>query len=122
MIQFGFLLIGIGENFDVKNLRKDDSTLRPAFCVYDIIYLDNNSLTVKPYAERRRLLESIIIEKEGYLKLCKNVKIKDNEHILKQLNQAIDDKEEGVVIKNIESHYKPGERNGGWCKIKPDVI
>lgn len=43
-------------------------------------------------------------------------------HILECLNNAIDNREEGVVIKRAESHYSPGQRNAGWFKIKPDVI
>lgn len=42
-------------------------------------------------------------------------------HLLNLLNKAIDDREEGVVIKRIDSQYAPGKRTAGWYKIKPDV-
>ena len=33
------------------------------------------------------------------------------------LNEAIDQREEGIVLKNPDSVYKPNERKGGWVKV-----
>jgi DNA ligase-4 len=33
------------------------------------------------------------------------------------LNEAIDLREEGIVLKNPDSVYKPNERKGGWVKV-----
>ena len=33
------------------------------------------------------------------------------------LNEAIDQREEGIVLKNPVSVYKPNERKGGWVKV-----
>lgn len=41
--------------------------------------------------------------------------------ILSALNRAIDGREEGIVIKNPFSVYKPNSRKDGWYKIKPEV-
>jgi len=38
------------------------------------------------------------------------------------LNDAIDSREEGIMIKDPESIYKPNVRKGGWYKLKPDYI
>lgn len=38
------------------------------------------------------------------------------------LNQAIDDREEGIMIKDPQSAYKPATRKGGWYKIKPEYV
>lgn len=37
------------------------------------------------------------------------------------LNQAITNCEEGIVVKDPFSVYKPGSRKAGWFKIKPEV-
>lgn len=42
--------------------------------------------------------------------------------ILFVLNKAIDDHEEGVVLKVTDAFYSPGVRGGGWFKIKPDYL
>ena len=38
-----------------------------------------------------------------------------------RLNQAITDCEEGIVVKDPYSVYKPNSRKAGWYKIKPEV-
>ena len=38
------------------------------------------------------------------------------------LNDAIDGKEEGIMVKMPESAYKPNTRKGGWYKIKPEYV
>lgn len=40
---------------------------------------------------------------------------------MKYLNDAIDNREEGIVVKDPLSIYKPNSRNSGWFKIKPEV-
>lgn len=66
-----------GEYFDVKSIQPNDSTLRPCFCAYDILYFNDQSLIDKPYAERARLLATIFNEKPGVLTMCKPIKIRD---------------------------------------------
>lgn len=41
--------------------------------------------------------------------------------IIKCLDNAIDNHEEGIVVKDPSSIYKPNSRNSGWYKIKPEV-
>lgn len=111
-----------GEGHDVKAISNRESNLVPCFVTYDVLYLNNNSIISKSYAERNRLLETLISEEEGVLVRCKATRVKNCQHLLDYLNNAIDNKEEGIVIKDIDSLYRPDVRNnGGWYKIKPDV-
>ncbi len=41
--------------------------------------------------------------------------------ILNLLKLTIDNCEEGIVVKEPSSVYKPNARNAGWYKIKPEV-
>lgn len=66
-----------GEHYDVKSIQANDSTLRPCFCAYDILYFNDQSLINKPYAERIRLLATIFNERPGVLTMCKPIKIRD---------------------------------------------
>ncbi|XP_055635949.1 DNA ligase 4 [Toxorhynchites rutilus septentrionalis] len=110
------------ENTDVKAIKRDNPTLRPCFCVYDILYLNGKCVINVPYAERIRLLETVVKTKVGILVTCFRVKVKNSEHLVELLNQAIDARQEGVVIKKQDSTYSPNLRNAGWYKIKPDYI
>lgn len=42
--------------------------------------------------------------------------------MVEALNEAIDNREEGLVVKSVSSLYKPNTRKGGWLKIKPEYI
>lgn len=109
-----------GENFDVKSIKEDDPYLRPCFCVFDVLFLNNECLLAKPLIERYRLVETLMKEQQGVLTISRRDKLRDFQHFVDSLNDAIDKNEEGVVIKEIDGKYRPGTRIG-WYKIKPDV-
>ena len=44
------------------------------------------------------------------------------EDCLDALNDAIDRREEGIMVKDPDSVYKPNVRKGGWFKVKPDYM
>lgn len=106
---------------EVKHL-KDDSNFRPCFVVFDVLYLNGVCQVKKPFAERLNLLRDLINDKEGVVKKCIPTRVRDVDHVITLINEAIDREEEGVVLKDSLSVYSPGERNAGWCKIKPDYI
>lgn len=31
-------------------------------------------------------------------------------------------REEGIILKDLESKWEPGDRSGKWLKLKPDYI
>lgn len=116
-------MLNSAENYTAKHLKKEDQRLRPCYCIYDLIYVNGESLICKPYAERIRKLNTIVREQKGSLMLCERIKVIDANHFLECLNKAFDSNEEGVVIKQEDSKYRPGQREkGGWFKMKPDVI
>lgn len=42
--------------------------------------------------------------------------------VRKSLNRAIDNRDEGIMMKDPNTVYRPSkERKGGWWKIKPEV-
>lgn len=43
------------------------------------------------------------------------------QEVIHELNLAIDNRLEGIVLKDPTSIYKPNMRKGGWYKIKPEV-
>lgn len=112
---------------DVKALRRDHNTLRPAFVVYDVLWLNGQLLTEKPYAERVRVLRGLFagigsgVGVEGVLMRGEPEPIRDGAHVVECLNRALDGREEGVVLKREDARYVCGSRTAGWCKVKPDV-
>lgn len=44
-----------------------------------------------------------------------------SQKVMEVLSEAIDNQEEGIVVKDPNSIYKPNARKEGWIKIKPEV-
>jgi DNA ligase-1 len=83
--------------------------------LFDILYLNGESLISVAYMQRRRLLAEI----SGEIPLTKQIatdKIEEAESFLKE---AVDQGHEGLMAKRLESPYTPGIRGKHWLKIKP---
>ncbi len=89
--------------------------------LFDILYLDGEDLTVRPYPERRSILEKVIKPTE-HVKFAHRIVSDNIEEIREFFNHAIEDGCEGLVAKNIgeESIYRAGAREFLWIKYKKD--
>lgn len=106
---------------DVKALH-DGGRLLAVFVAYDVLWLDGQCLTGKPYAERRRVLRDVVrADGREQLRRSEPERIRDAGHVLECVNRAIDGREEGVVLKREDAAYVAGSRKAGWYKVKPDV-
>jgi DNA ligase-1 len=84
---------------------------------FDVLYLNGEDLTQKPYSERREILEDIIIKDER-VRVVQSLKSNDPKEIENFMEQAISDGCEGLVIKDIDSVYRAGAREFSWIKLK----
>jgi len=82
--------------------------------LFDILYLDGESLISKPYAQRRQILAENI----GDIPLTKHIVTSKVEEAEQFLNEAIDAGHEGLVAKKLDSEYTPGIRGKRWLKVK----
>ncbi|XP_065052274.1 DNA ligase 4-like [Rhopilema esculentum] len=115
------LFIPKGGNIDVKAEVLDG--VHPCFVVFDILLLNDEKLTNLPLQQRVEKLKGIIKPVPGRLQIIERKTASKKEEVINALNDAIDKREEGIVIKDPESIYKPSKRKGsGWLKIKPDYI
>ena len=64
-----------------------------------------------------KILESTVNPKEGVIQFPTRKLITNRAEVMDALNEAVDQREEGIVIKNPDSIYKPNERKGGWVKV-----
>jgi DNA ligase 1 len=86
--------------------------------LFDIIYHEGNNLISTEYKERRRLLESSIISEKFKMVLAKQI-ITDNDTIAQKFyDESLKSGEEGVMVKKLDSKYKPGARVGYGVKLK----
>ncbi len=84
--------------------------------VFDILYLDGETLIDLPLAERRKRLESVV---KFYV--APQVTSNDPTVIGNTYEDALAAGHEGIMIKVTSSPYSPGQRGKNWVKIKPEV-
>jgi bifunctional non-homologous end joining protein LigD len=83
------------------------------FIAFDVLHLDGRDRTGSPYAERRRLLESLGLR--GRRWDTPPFFSGGGEDVLAaSQEQGL----EGVVAKRLDSTYRPGRRSPAWLKIK----
>jgi DNA ligase-1 len=82
--------------------------------LFDLLYIDGESLIDKPYSERRRRLSEL---KDG-LHLVEGEVTSDANVAKRLLSEAIGLGHEGLVAKAFGGSYTPGTRGKKWLKIK----
>ncbi len=86
---------------------------------FDILYLNGKELINEPFEKRTKLLRELI-KQEKYKFRCSHQLITDDEKKADEFyKSALKDNQEGVMIKNLKSPYKPGLRVGHMLKFKP---
>jgi len=87
--------------------------------LFDILYVDGEDLTKRPYPERRKRLEKVVKESER-VQLVKQTITDDPEELERFMNEAIEKGCEGLMVKSIEedSVYAAGKRGFKWLKYK----
>ncbi len=110
------------DQYDIKS-EKEYENLTRCFCVFDILLLNDVVLTNKPLRERIQYLDKCFTSLEGRIKMLERKDANTERQVIDALNDAIDKRQEGIVVKDPESVYKPDQRAGsGWFKCKPDYV
>src|SRR3989344_4065291 len=86
--------------------------------LFDIIYLDGDSLMEKDLTKRWAMLGRVVRETK-HLRLVEHIETKSPRDAEKFYKDAVAAGQEGVIVKNMAAHYQPGKRVGYWLKIKP---
>ena len=89
--------------------------------MFDILYLDGEDLTMRPYPERRRIL-SEAFEMDDKIGMTTMEVIEGEAEAEEFFEKAISSKCEGIMAKSLsdESIYRAGSRGFLWIKYKKD--
>jgi bifunctional non-homologous end joining protein LigD len=91
-------------------------TVRLRYCVFDLIYLDDQDLRDHPLIERKELLEKIL-PRDPLLHYSTHVWDKG----IAAFKRAERAGEEGVMAKLSTSRYYSGQRSREWLKVKASL-
>ncbi|MFB6116742.1 MAG: ATP-dependent DNA ligase [Candidatus Nanosalina sp.] len=115
MIPFQKLSKRIKRKYEIQKLKQEiPVTVRP----FDLIYLDEPILE-EPYSERWHRLGEVVEEEEKVMKLVDHAETEDPEQVQEMQQRSLSKGHEGIMMKNLEAEYKPGNRVGYMVKLKP---
>ena len=108
----------IKRKYDINILEKE---LPIELNIFDIIFYEGKSLIKTPFIERRKIIEKIIKQVPFKIKLAEQIITESEEEAEKFYERALEEGQEGLMVKNLQAPYKPGARVGYAVKLKPDA-
>lgn len=84
---------------------------------FDLLYLDGEDYTLKPFVERRKKLESVV-PKGNNLDHSELIITDSAKEIEAFFEDAITRGLEGIIAKRLDAPYTAGSRNFNWIKLK----
>ncbi|OGJ12507.1 hypothetical protein A3K82_03150 [Candidatus Pacearchaeota archaeon RBG_19FT_COMBO_34_9] len=107
----------IKRKYDIEKLQEE---LPIEINVFDILYYNGKSLLDEHFKKRTELIKKII-ESHPYKIIHSKQIITDDEKKAEDFyKKALKDRQEGVMMKNLDAVYNPGSRVGHMLKIKPE--
>ncbi|KAJ3571822.1 hypothetical protein NP233_g3508 [Leucocoprinus birnbaumii] len=95
---------------------------RPCFKVFDLLYLNGQSLIHKPLSFRKRNLRHCLKEITGRIEYAVEYRGKTAKDIRGRMDDVMAARGEGLVIKHPLSKYVLNGRNMDWIKVKPEYM
>lgn len=87
--------------------------------IFDVLYLNGESVMEKPFIERRKIVEKIVKEKKLLIRPAQQLITDSPDEAREFYDSALKEGEEGVMIKKIDAPYKQGRYVGYMVKLKP---
>ncbi|GJE90990.1 DNA ligase 4 [Phanerochaete sordida] len=115
-LPFGTLKTAAGDKSN-KNVRP-----RPCFKVFDLLYLNGQSLLQRSTRFRKRNLRSCLSEVKGRLEFVSEYEGKTAQDVRLRMEEIMNNRGEGLIMKHPDSEYVLNGRNKDWIKVKPEYI
>ncbi len=107
----------IKRKYDIEKLQKE---LPVEINVFDIMYYNGKSLIKEPFEKRTKILRKIIKNHPYKIISAKQIITSDEKEAEEFYKKALEENQEGIMMKNLNAPYKPGSRVGHMLKIKPE--
>lgn len=108
----------IRRKYNIKELQEK---LPIEINVFDILYYNGKSVMEEPFKKRTDLIKKIIKNSPYKIIFAKQIITSDEKKAQAFYEKALENNQEGVMMKNLEAPYQPGRRVGHMMKIKPEV-
>ncbi len=88
-------------------------------CLFDLLFLNDESYLDKPFRVRRKKLEEVVEPIPKKFEFAERLVTDDPERANEFYEQALSEGKEGLIVKNLDAVYQPGSRVGYMVKLKP---
>jgi bifunctional non-homologous end joining protein LigD len=110
---FGLLQQRLGRVGE-RNIAGAAQAVPAAFFLFDLLFLDGEDLTARPYRERRRLLRALRLQGPAWSTPRHHSHTQGQAMLRTSRSLGL----EGVVAKRLDSPYLPGVRSEAWVKVR----
>jgi DNA ligase-4 len=90
--------------------------------IFDLLYLNGQSLLDKSTAFRKRNMRHCVKETKGRIEYVTEFKGKTGRDVRDKMERVMEARGEGLVIKHPLSKYVLNGRNADWIKVKPEYM
>ncbi|KIM44920.1 hypothetical protein M413DRAFT_442894 [Hebeloma cylindrosporum] len=101
---------------------KKEHNPRPCFKVFDLLYLNGQSLLHRSTTFRKKNMQACLKEIQGRIEYAVEYKGKTAKDIRERMDEVMAARGEGLVIKHPLSKYVLNGRNMDWIKVKPEYM
>ncbi|KAJ7281646.1 DNA ligase IV [Mycena rebaudengoi] len=101
---------------------KKEHNPRPCFKVFDLLYLNGQSLIEKSTATRKKNMRACLKEIKGRIEFATEYRGKTAKDVRERMDEVMEARGEGLVIKHPSSQYVLNGRNMDWIKVKPEYM
>ena len=88
--------------------------------VFDVLYHDGKSLLNEPFKKRTALIKKIVGNRPYEITRSRQIITDDEKEAEEFCRQSLKENQEGVMMKNLNAVYQPGNRVGHMLKVKPE--
>ena len=108
-------------------LEKGESNQVLVYEIFDILFLTTHNGESYPLndvilSDRKKIMNKVITPVPKKIEIVNGKETNSIDEIMIEFNKALSRAEEGIVIKKVDSIYKPDERCSDWVKMKCDYI
>ncbi|KAF7309720.1 DNA ligase [Mycena indigotica] len=101
---------------------KKEHNPRPCFKVFDLLYLNGQSLIEKPVSFRKNNMRKCFKEIKGRIEYAAEYRGRTAKDVRQRMDEIMEARGEGLVIKHPASQYILNGRNLDWIKVKPEYM
>ncbi|WJX24110.1 DNA ligase (ATP) [Trifolium repens] len=129
-----------GSNQEIAKAARDglESNRQLCYVAFDILYFGDTSVIHQTLKERHGILRKVVKPLKGRLEIllpngginshrssgepCWSFIAHNADEVERFFKETIENRDEGIVVKDLSSKWEPSDRSGKWLKLKPDYV